>query len=331
VDRARRLRLFAICVVIFIGASANLTALYNLLGRLADHQETIQRMLDLVALVMASVGVTLPLARRWILAFSLVLIALVLTLGSFASDRFMGAADLAPPPPPSAGFWFEGDAGSLEEPTVPWRAGSVPVCWENPLAEQAATRDAIEQAVSKAWEVGGQIAFSWRKGCPAAFPGVRVSLVRERTDASASVSRLGRKIAGSRDGLRLPLTFPAAMGCRPGGKIGSLEACITGDAVHEFGHVLGLNDNHFSRFAPEPCQRQLIALGAPQIDEPYDPDSAMNSCNPTHLSGKPSTGDLFRLGQLYAAAGDEFEQEFGRPHPDHRWKARERPSQTGGA
>ena len=246
--------------------------------------------LEIVAVAAAASGLALVFARRWVLA---VLILVLAGACAFEVYRLIIARQTAP---------RQAARSALLMPGVrPWPSGIVPLCWLNrpaPGTESASDLQSLAavSAAEAAWSGAGGVQFHDTGECPAEFNGVQLLILRSPADADAPA--LGAAIADQAEPVALPFAFASRSGCDSGGRFGSLAACVQGEATHEFGHVLGLPDEHYSRAAPEACKATL-RQDHPWLVIPYDPASVMNACNSQLLTGRLSASDAAAIRAIY--------------------------------
>ena len=174
-------------------------------------------------------------------------------------------------------------------PTVAFRTGTVPVCWEDARGFEE-ERALVRTAVAETWEKasGGAIAFVGWDACESDSRAVRIRVDRVRAYTHA----FGTNILGMENGLELNFTFGPeyAWGCTSPDSV--RRSCIYVDAVHEFGHVLGFSheQNRADRPSTSGCTEDQIQAGLDDestraestLDTMYDPTSIMNYCNPDY-------------------------------------------------
>ncbi len=246
-----------------------------------------------VVLLAAASGVAFLALRQWTIAAVLIVIAVLATGGVYALIAFKPK----PAPPPTSALFL---------PYVkPWPGGVVPICWLNRPDRAGASSDdlrmilAVKQA-EETWDAAGAISFKDIGTCPSGdFHGARLLIGRTIGDAEAPA--LGAAVGDQVLPVGVPFTFPSRGGCSTNGAFKGADTCAYGEAVHELGHVLGLPDIHYSQAAPEGCKATLRG-DHPWLNIPYDPDSVMNACNPNHLFGQPSAGDLAAIRTVYGPA-----------------------------
>lgn len=246
-----------------------------------------------VVLLGGAAGLTLLALRQWTAAALLILIAVLATAGVYA----LIALKPKPVPPPTSALLLPG--------VKPWPGGIVPICWLNrPDRPSASTDDlrmilAVKQA-EETWSAAGAVSFKDVGTCPTGdFHGARLLIGRTIGDAEAPA--LGAAVGDQVLPVGVPFTFPSRGGCSTNGAFKGADACAYGEAVHELGHVLGLPDIHYSQAAPPDCKATLRG-DHPWLNIPYDPNSVMNACNPNHLFGQPSAGDLAAVRTIYGTA-----------------------------
>ncbi|HYX37105.1 MAG TPA: erythromycin esterase family protein [Oligoflexus sp.] len=199
------------------------------------------------------------------------------------------------------------------------RQGQIPVCWENPSPELESGWTIMRQALEEEYNARTPIRFVDFGPCQAHSPGVRVLVSDTPNAARPGISEpdfMGPAVSGKKDALRQNFTFQNWRKdlCSDATKV---RLCIRSYALHEFGHILGLQHEH--QRADNICQpfgdtyRDLGDGYAVNWGTAYDPKSIMNYCMNAEslLAGEPpslSRGDIEILERLYGAE---------KPLPDH--------------
>lgn len=246
------------------------------------------------SILIGAAGQTLISRKRWAGGVILIVVAALASLVAFFLLLPRPAAPPPPPPPPPP--------SALLLPGVrAWANGVVPICWLNRTERGVAGVDELRamlgvKGAEETWAATGAVSFQDVGVCPADFHGVKLLIGRAASDADTPA--LGAAIADQAQPVTVPFVYANRSGCNPSGRFGSVDACVQGEAVHEFGHVLGLPDIHYSRQAPDSCKTTLRQDRAP-LDIPYDPASVMNACNADHLTGRLSPGDIAAIRQIY--------------------------------
>jgi hypothetical protein len=154
-----------------------------------------------------------------------------------------------------------------------WPSPLIPVCWENPSEATAAAQTAVEEIVVKEYARAG-IHFTGWDSCTAESRGIRIF----HADTNVrQVLAFGARLDGVPNGLQLNLEFQETSfyGCTGD----SLIRCVEEDALHEFGHALGLRheQSRTDSFCAQDQSAGIGEAGALPIT-PYDKDSVMNYC-----------------------------------------------------
>jgi hypothetical protein len=277
----------SIIAVLLVAALAALFAAGGPRFGLADY-------LSLAALVAgtaaATAAVVLAHFKKARIAWLLIVLAALIAGALLVTTFLRKVAPAAAPPPPAVKLW-------------PF--GLVEVCWENLSPDDASLAHAVADAAA-AWQVkDAHVAFEGWGACPSGdFPGVRLRASHAADDRPHVADVLGADLVNVRPGLTLVFDFDPRSRCERSPD--ARKQCVFAEAVHEFGHVLGRDDNHLSRFAPENCKSEFRELRREEIDEPYEADSVMNECSPNRFSGVLGSGDLQWVKAHYGEMRDDF-------------------------
>lgn len=199
-------------------------------------------------------------------------------------------------------------------PTFFWpEMPEIPVCWENPHPAFQAGWDILRSALVEQYNGRTPVKFTGFGKCSPGMPGIHVyhddgtpGAERARPAVVAGESRFGIQLSGVDNGVRMNFTFqnwhPDLCEKEP-----ARSRCIRMYALHEFGHALGLGEEHLrsdnSCEHPEAVPAQGLPLQMYMVwGTQYDPKSVMNYCMSVKQIDTPavlSDGDVEILRRLY--------------------------------
>lgn len=174
-----------------------------------------------------------------------------------------------------------------------WPTLPIPVCWENPSADDARYRAISRSAVEETWERHSAVRFTGWGTCTATSPGIRIRIA----DEGSHVKALGRYLDKRPQGMVLNFTFANwSPSCQQ-----NQDFCVYAIAAHEFGHSLGFAHEQNRPDAPAECREEnRQGTDGDYNVTKYDANSIMNYCSPAwNGDGKLSPLDIEAVQKFY--------------------------------
>ena len=177
-----------------------------------------------------------------------------------------------------------------------WTTPIIPVCWEQWSSEFEVERQWVMQRVMETWAEHTVVDFiNWGRCEKGTSPSVRIHIL----DTAPHTKALGRSLAGLPGGVILNFKFRRwKTDCARNDSL--RKRCIETIALHEFGHIIGLQHEHLRQDVEPGCgqahhrkNKHLRPIG------PYDGLSIMNYCYHKHWSNRLSLGDIRTVNRIY--------------------------------